>query len=168
MAKPKELEGYWDRYAAETAAYWERVRKEKAIAQAKPHIFPWAPVPVFADLMLFLILHGGKRSTAHLMLQHEIEGTKPHAVGEHSVVLDGFGRPGCVIRTASVEIKPFKAVDAAFCRAESEGGGDVLYWKQGHWAYFESYCKIHGRTMSEDTPMVFEYFTLIHPGGDGG
>ncbi len=164
MNLPKELVGYWDRYKAETDLYWARVCKEKGISGVTPHIYPWTQVPVFADLMLFLILHGGKTSTAHLLLEHEVSGKPPHKVGDYSVVLDGFGRPACVIRTTSVEIKPFRAVDKKFAMAESEGAGDVLYWKQGHWSFFQHYCKAHGKEMTEDTPMVFEYFELIHPG----
>jgi uncharacterized protein YhfF len=165
MAKPAELEGYWERYAEEVRDFWARARARHGIPDGvEPHVFPWAEVPVFADLMLFLLLHGGKRSTAHLELEHEIGGKPPRKVGDYSVVLDGFGRPGAVIRTTRVEIKPFKVVDKAFCEAESEGGGSILYWKQGHWSYFEGYCRLHGREMTEDTPMVYEYFELIEPG----
>jgi hypothetical protein len=52
---------------------------------------------------------------------------------------------------------------AAAVQAESEGGGSVLYWKQGHWAFFENYCKAHGHEMTENTLMAFEYFELIDP-----
>ena len=164
MGLPAELEGYWDRHAGAVEAYWARVRAAEGIGDVTPHVYPWTQVPVFADLMLFLILHGGKRATAHLLLEHEISGSPVRAVGDYSVVLDGFGRPGCVIRATKVEIEPFRAVDAAFAEAESEGGGSVLYWKQGHWAYFSGYCEAHGREMSEDIPMVFEHFELIDPG----
>ena len=56
MSLPKELVGYWDRYKPETDAYWARVSKEKDIAGVTPHVYPWTQVPVFSDLMLFLIL----------------------------------------------------------------------------------------------------------------
>ena len=115
MAKPAELEGYWDRYAEEVRDFWARARARHDIPDGvEPHVFPWGDVPVFADLMLFLLLQGGKRSTAHLELEHEVSGKPPRKVGKYSLVLDGFGRPGAVIRTTSVEIKPFKAVDKAF------------------------------------------------------
>jgi uncharacterized protein YhfF len=114
--------------------------------------------------MLILLLQGGKRSTAHLELEHEISGKPPRKPRDYSVVLDGFGRPGAVIRTTQVEIKPSKAVDKAFCEAESAGGGSILYWKQGHWSYFEGYCRLHGREITEDTPMACEYFELVEPG----
>lgn len=164
MPLPPDLEGYWDRFKAETSAYWARVRGELQIDSAiEPHVFAWDPVPIFADLMLNLILHGGKRATAHPVLVHDVEETSPHRVGDHSVVLDGFGRPACVIRTTSIEIKPFREVDEAFAKAESEGGGSVRYWRQGHWAYLQDYCRVHGTEVSEDLPMVFEYFELIDP-----
>jgi hypothetical protein len=36
---------------------------------------------MFSDLMLNLILHGSKRSTAHPVLLHEVEHSAPHKVG---------------------------------------------------------------------------------------
>jgi uncharacterized protein YhfF len=140
MGLPPDLAGYWEQYTEETGAYWTRVREEKGIDPSiEAHVFAWQTVPIFSDLMLNLILHGSKRSTAHPMLTHEVEGSVPHEVGDYSIVLDGFARPGCVIRTTSVEIKPFGDVDEAFARAESEGGGSVRYWRVGHWAWLEDY-----------------------------
>jgi uncharacterized protein YhfF len=164
MGLPPDLAGYWEQYTQETAAYWARVREEQGIdPSVQPHVFAWQTVPIFSDLMLNLILHGSKRSTAHPMLQHEVEGSAPHEVGDYSIVLDGFARPGCVIQTTSVEIKRFGDVDEAFARAESEGGGSVRYWRVGHWAWLEDYCQVHGTEVSDELPMVFEYFALIDP-----
>jgi uncharacterized protein YhfF len=164
MTLPPGLESYWERYSEETQAYWARVCSEHGIDPAiKPDIYPWGSTPILADLWLGLILHGSKRSTAHPTLQHEVEGTSPHAVGDYSVVLDGFARPACVLQTTSVEIKSFGEVDEAFVKAEAEGGGIVSYWKVGHWASYEQYCALHGKEMSERLPMVFEYFQLIDP-----
>jgi uncharacterized protein YhfF len=164
MGLPPDLEGYWEQHASETRAYWVRVCAKNAIDPSiEPDIYPWARAPILADLWLNLILHGSKRSTAHPMLQHEVEGTAPHAVGDYSIVLDGFARPACVLRTTSVEIKAFSEVDEAFVRAESEGGGILAYWKVGHWSSYEQYCALHGIAMSTDLPMVYEYFELIDP-----
>jgi histidinol-phosphate aminotransferase len=164
MGLPSGLEGYWEQCAPEIRAYWSRVCARNAIDPAiEPDVYPWSRTPILADLWLGLILHGNKRSTAHPMLQHEVEGDTPHSVGDYSIVLDGFARPACVLRTTSVEVKPFSEVDEAFVRAESEGAGIVAYWKVGHWVSYQPYCALNGSEMSEDLPMVFEYFELIDP-----
>jgi uncharacterized protein YhfF len=164
MTLPPGLEGYWEQHAEQTRSYWARVCAKHAIDLAvEPDIYPWGRTPILADLWLNLILHGSKRSTAHPLLQHEVEGTSPHAVGDYSIVLDGFARPACVLQTTSVEIKAFGDVDDTFVKAESEGGGITAYWKVGHWASYEGYCALHGTKMSEDLPMVFEYFELVDP-----
>jgi histidinol-phosphate aminotransferase len=164
MGLPPGLESYWEQHAGETSAYWARVCTKNAIDPTiEPDVYPWSSTPILADLWLGLILHGNKRSTAHPVLQHELGGDPPHSVGDYSIVLDGFARPACVLRTTSVEIKPFCEVDEAFVRAESEGGGIVAYWKVGHWASYEPYCALGGVEMSEDVPMVYEYFELIDP-----
>jgi uncharacterized protein YhfF len=164
MRLPPDLDGYWQQYAAETADYWTRVCEKKGIDPSiEPDVHAWTPVPIFSDLMLNLILHGSKRATAHPMLQYEVENRAPHAVGDYSVILDGFARPGCVIQTTRVEIKPFGEADEAFATAESEGGGLLPYWRLGHWAFLEDYCKVHGTEMSDELPTVFEHFELIDP-----
>ena len=164
MSLPPGLEDYWEQHVEETRAYWSRVCAKNGIdPSTKPDVFPWSTTPILADLWLNLILHGGKRSTGHPMLQHEVESTAPHVVGDYSIVLDGFARPACVIQTTSVEIKAFRDVDEAFVKAESEGGGILTYWKVGHWASYEDYCVMHDATMSEELPMVCEYFELIDP-----
>jgi uncharacterized protein YhfF len=164
MGLPPDLAGYWEQHAKEIGAYWARVCAKNAIDPSiEPDIYPWGRTPILADLWLNLILHGNKRSTAHPMLQHDVEGTSPHSAGDYSILLDGFARPACVLRTTSVEVKAFSEVDEAFVRAESEGGGIVRYWKVGHWESYEPYCTLHGTEMSEDLPMVFEYFELIDP-----
>ena len=164
MGLPPDLNRYWERHADDTRAYWARVCARNSIDPSiEPDVFPWGRAPILADLWLNLILHGSKRSTAHPVLQHDVAGTSPHAVGDYSIVLDGFARPACVLRTTSVEIKTFGEVDEAFVKAESEGAGIVEYWKVGHWASYEDYCALHGTEMSEELPMVFEYFELVDP-----
>ena len=55
-------------------------------------------------------------------------------MGRRDVVLDGQGRPACVIETVSVVIQRFDQVDEAFAVAEE---GPYEAWRDGHIAYFE-------------------------------
>ena len=42
-------------------------------------------------------------------------------VGDLSIVVDGSGRPVCMIETVELEIRPFGTVDEAFAYAYGEG-----------------------------------------------
>ena len=124
-------------------------------------VFAFGDDPAMQDELLELILHGPKRATAGLVLEHELAGDPLPVAGAFSVVLDGAGRPRAVIRTTAVDIRPFSEVDAAFAWDEGEDDRTLASWREGHWRYFTRACARLGRTFSEDLPVVLERFTLV-------
>jgi uncharacterized protein YhfF len=113
-----------------------------------------------ADELLELVLHGPKRATAGLLLDHELDGDPLPEVGGLSVVLDGRDRPRVVLRTTGVEVTPFRAVDAAFAWDEGEGDRTLASWTAGHEAYFRRSLDARGMAFDPDLPCVLERFTI--------
>jgi uncharacterized protein YhfF len=72
-------------------------------------------------------------------------------------VLDGRGTPLCVIRTISVEVRPFGLVDEAFARMEGEGDRSLAYWRDEHLRFFASL----GKPVDDDTMVVLDTFELL-------
>lgn len=95
--------------------------------------FAFGDSPELADELLALVLDGKKTATCGALRDQEAGEPMPN-VGRQDVVLDGRGRPACVIETTSVEIVPFDAVTAEFAEAEGEGHYDA--WREGHIAFF--------------------------------
>jgi uncharacterized protein YhfF len=56
---------------------------------------------------------------------------------------------------------PFNQVDPQFTSDEGEGDRSLAYWRNAHWAFFESYCRKMGMTQSEEMPLVCERFRVI-------
>jgi uncharacterized protein YhfF len=90
--------------------------------------------------------------------------------GDYVVILDGHGEPLCIIRTTSVEIRPFGEVDEAFAWDEGEDDRTLASWRAGHETYFASI----GIPADEQTPVVLERFAKVWPppadpdsGGEG-
>ncbi len=110
--------------------------------------------PELADELLALVLAGGKRATCSSLASCEAD-IMP-TVGELSVILDGAGRPACVIRTTEVEITTYAEVDEDFMRAEGEGDLSPEYWREAHQAYFE-----REGAFSPDMRVVCERFELV-------
>lgn len=110
--------------------------------------------PELADELLALVLNGRKRATCSSLVscQADIMPT----VGDVSVILDGRGRPTCVIRTTEVRIVAFDQVDEDFMRAEGEGDLSAQYWREGHQTYFE-----REGVFAPDMPLVCERFELV-------
>ena len=112
-----------------------------------------------ADSLGRLVRDGPKRATTSLFSTYQDDDEPLPTVGDLSVVLDGDGAPMCVIRTVSVEVRPFGQVDERFAWTEGEGDRSLEYWRTEHVRFFES----EGRPVNDDTPVVLETFELLWP-----
>ena len=126
-------------------------------------VFAFGDTPALADELLALVLVGPKRATAALVLDFERSGDPLPEPGVHSVVLDGRGEPGCVIRTTEVAVKPFDQVDAGFAWDEGEDDRTLETWRKWHGRYFARQCAGWGITFDEGMPVVLERFELAWP-----
>lgn len=106
-----------------------------------------------------LVRDGPKRATTSLASAYGPDDEPMPRVGDHSVILDGDGRPLCIIRTTSVDIRPFGDVDEAFAWDEGEGDRSLADWRRAHEWYFATI----GRTVAETTPVVLERFVKVWP-----
>jgi uncharacterized protein YhfF len=143
-------------------AFWREFCRLHGVAPDERHdAFAFGDEPGMQDELLALVLHGPKRATAMLLLEHEVGGDPMPVEGGHSVVLDDAGRPRCVIRTTEVRVVPFREVDAAFAHDEGEDDRTLDSWREGHRRYFGRACARLGRTFTEDLPVVLERFELV-------
>jgi uncharacterized protein YhfF len=115
--------------------------------------FQFGDSPELADELLGLVLSGVKTATCGALRDYGTAEPMPQ-VGRRDVVLDGAGRPACVIETTEVTIQRFCDVDDDFAVAEGEGPYEA--WRSGHIAYF---TRNGGYT--PDMALVCERFRLI-------
>jgi uncharacterized protein YhfF len=126
--------------------------------------FAFGDSPEMADELALLVRDGPKRATAGLLRDFAPHTDDPvPRPGDHWVVLDGRGAQVCVIRTTEVEIKPLRAVDAAFAWDEGEGDRTRDGWLAMHRAYFTRDAARRGLGFTDDEPTVFERFELVWP-----
>ena len=113
------------------------------------------------DLMTklgLLVRDGPKRATTGR--EDDFDEAEPiPSPGDHSIILDGDGHPLCIIRTTSVEIRPFGQVDAQFAWDEGEGDRSLEDWRRGHIWYFASV----GTPIDDSTRLVLERFAKVWP-----
>lgn len=145
----------------EQQAAWDRFQAETADARQPYDIFAFGDGPALADELLTLVLSGTKQATAARLNLYKTMGMRPPAPGDLSLVLDGRGRPACVIETTRVEISPFNTATEDFAWAEGEGDRSLEHWQAAHLSYFHRECAREGSFFSEDEPIVFERFRLI-------
>ncbi|HET9851681.1 MAG TPA: ASCH domain-containing protein [Candidatus Limnocylindrales bacterium] len=105
--------------------------------------------PELMTALGLLVRDGPKRATTSRADDYGPDEPMPE-VGDHSVILDGDGRPICIIRTTSIEIRPFGDVEEAFAWEEGEGDRTMAWWRGAHIRFFASV-----RTPIDDaTPVV--------------
>lgn len=114
--------------------------------------------PALMTELGLLVRDGPKRATTSLVAD-DGEGEPMPRPGDHSVILDGEGQPLCIIRTTSVEVRPFGQVDGAFAWEEGEGDRTFADWRRGHLWYFASV----GTPVGDTTHVVLERFDKVWP-----
>jgi uncharacterized protein YhfF len=118
--------------------------------------FSFGDSPALADELLALVLAG--RKTATCTSPSDPNLSRP---GDRWVVLDGRGRPTCVIETVEITMRRYDEVDAAFAYDEGEDDRSLDAWRRAHRNYFT-----RQGTFGETMMLVCERFRLIEVLGD--
>jgi uncharacterized protein YhfF len=148
--------------APDVEAFWRKFCRLHGVAPGERHdAFAFGDDPALQDELVALVLNGPKRATAMLLLEHEVGGDPMPVEGGYGVVLDGAGRPRCVIRTTEVRVVPFQDVDATFAHDEGEDDRALESWRAAHLSYFARACTRLGQTFTGDLPVVLERFELV-------
>lgn len=110
-----------------------------------------------ADRILRLVLDGVKTATAALPMDFGSQRPIPRP-GDLSVVLDGSGRPRCVIETTELRRLAASAVDAAFVLDYGEGDRTLDWWRANGAPY---YAKLAGQADAE-LELLCERFRVVY------
>ena len=145
--------------SAEVAAFWaDYVAATGAAGSYTAWGFGDEGKPDLMTKLGLLVRDGPKRATTGRV--EDFNEAEPIPVpGDHSVILDGEGRPICIIRTTSVDFRTFGEVDAQFAWDEGEGDRSLEDWRRGHLWYFDSV----GTPIDDSTPLMLERFAKVWP-----
>jgi uncharacterized protein YhfF len=155
----------------EVAAFWRACRAALPAEQSArlpdfPDAWGFGDGPAMADELGALALAGVKTATCGLLWEYEAEREPLPESGQLSVILDGAGRPLCLIETTEVRILPYQEVDAQFAYDEGEGDRSLAYWRAEHWKFFSRYLAELGRQPAMDMPLVCERFRVVFTPAD--
>ncbi|WP_203293985.1 ASCH domain-containing protein [Maricaulis parjimensis] len=145
----------------EQAAAWTDFCRDTGHEGPPAFVGPFGDGPELANELLALILIDQKTATCSRAYWYQVEGHKLPEAGDKCLILDGTGRPRCVIETVSARIAPFSSGDADFARAEGEGDLSFDWWRAAHIDYFSREAERDGRTFDLDEDVVFEHFRRI-------
>ena len=146
----------------ETDAFWQSFRSAVSIGQAGYEVVAFGDSAGMATALAALVLAGTKRATAGLF--RDFGGALP-VVGQHGVMVDGEGRPLCVLRTTEVRVGPLSSVDDGFAHDEGEGDRPRAFWLAEHHRFFARVAARDEFAMHDATETVFERFVVVWPAG---
>ncbi len=127
-----------------------------------PPAYSFGATPEQADESLALVLQGIKTATASALRDYQLEHQDLPQVGGLSIILDGAGLPGALIRTTDVQIMRFDKVSEEHAYAEGEGDRTLEHWRAVHEWFFKEY-DTNTRGFSKDMRVVLERFELLVP-----
>jgi uncharacterized protein YhfF len=119
--------------------------------------------PHMADELGTLVKTGIKTATCSLLWEHEADNEPLPQRGEYSIILNGSGKPLCIIQTTGVMLRPFSRVDALHAWEEGEGDRSIKHWRDVHWRHFSPLCTLLGHQPDENMPLVCERFRRVFP-----
>ena len=151
-----EIEAFWQSYLISLPPT-ERLKLHLA------SVSDFGDSPELADELAQLIQAGVKSATSFLLWDMEPDETMP-TVGDIEIVVDGSGRPSCIIEITEVEIKPFNEIDASFAFDYGEGDQSLDWWHREMWQSYAEECEKLGRQASETMPLVCLRFQLRYWG----
>lgn len=103
------------------------------------------------------VLHGNKRATAGLLSEYETEGEEIEHLGELLAMVDNDGRHVATLEVTRVEVLRFADVPDEFALAEAEGDLNAADFRASHLDYWTK----AGETVTDDTPVVTVYFSVL-------
>lgn len=117
-----------------------------------------------ADVILRLIREGEKTVTFTSPWIYAGDRATTPVVGGYSVVTDFAGQPNLVVRTTSVETKPFNAVTEADSQYEGPAVRPLEAWREVHWRFFSAVLEPLDRAPSQEMPVTVERFEVVCTG----
>lgn len=154
MSLPAEVAAFWDAFQASGS---EAARPDRPLYEA----FSFGSRPESADELSSLVLDGVKTATSELLRVYDEEGRRPPQAEDLSIVLDGSGRPVCVMETTWTAVAPFEQVDAALAYEYGEGERTLEWWLEAMRESYEEECEAHGWEFDPSLPLVFERFRVV-------
>ncbi|WP_420321117.1 ASCH domain-containing protein [Flagellimonas sp.] len=108
-----------------------------------------------------LVCKDVKRATSHSLLGLQNRKEPMPRIGDFAVVTDWSGKAKCVIRTTSVKLVPYFAVNSEHARLEGEGDKSLEHWQKTHWDYYTRELSEFNKIPRESMIVVFEEFEKV-------
>ncbi len=142
--------------------YWNGfVNTNEKYRDSKYEVWSFGYTDNLANRLLGYVKNGKKTGTSSALEMYEMDEKIPE-VDDISIITNGKGLPGCIVKTIEIKKKKFKEITEV--EARLEGGDDLSldYWRNVHEDFFRSEYEKKGKVFTEDIPVIFEIFEVIY------
>ena len=115
------------------------------------------------EAILGHILTGDKTGTVSMPWVAEKRGCGPSRAGDAMVLIHFDGSPAVVLQVTNVETVPYKDIELKHTSLDGPAVRPLEIWLPVHTPYFERLLEPYGLKLTDDTPISFETFKLVHP-----
>lgn len=126
------------------------------------------------DELTALALAGVKTATAALLVEYEVEGSKPPEPGTRDLLLDSDERPVAVVETVECRVVRLADVDDQYAIDEGEGYANAAEFRVSHERFWNGYLDELREQLGDpdfviddDTLVVCERFRVVERLGGG-
>ncbi|MEO9511039.1 MAG: ASCH domain-containing protein [Flavobacteriaceae bacterium] len=130
-------------------------------AEDAPKVIRFCDNEKDANTCVDLVCKDVKRATSHSLLGLQLRKEELPKIGDFAVVTDWSGKAKCVIRTTTVKLVPYFAINPEHARLEGEGDKSLEHWQKTHWDYYEKELSEFNRKPRESMIVVFESFEKL-------
>lgn len=147
----KIIEEYWDRF----------VKKNEEYKESKYDVWSFGYTNNLANKLIGYVKEGKKTGTSSALEMYDIDEKVPEE-SDISIITNGNGLPGCIIRTEEIRNKKFKEIKEEEAILEGEGDLSLEYWRNVHEHFFRSEYEEKGKEFTDEIPVIFERFEVIY------
>jgi uncharacterized protein YhfF/ribosomal protein S18 acetylase RimI-like enzyme len=142
--------------------YWNRfIEKNEEYKESKYEVWSFGYTDNLASKLLGYVKEGKKTGTSSALEMFEINEKIPEE-DDISIITNGNGLPGCIIKTIEIRKKKFNEIKEEEARLEGEGDLSLEYWRNVHEHFFRSEYEEKGKKFLNEIPVIFERFEVIY------
>ncbi len=147
----KIIEGYWNRF----------IEKNEKHKESEYEVWSFGYTDNLANKLIGYVKEGKKKGTSSALEMYEIDEKVPKE-GDISIITNGNGLPGCIIKTKEIRKKKFKDITKEEAGLEGEGDLSLEYWRNVHEDFFRFEYEEKGKKFTDEIPVIFEKFEVIY------